>query len=135
MPKVRPINAAMSEDQHNSDSATHSAIETIVSGFKFQIASFIANLFVAGTLCYVGMNVVTWLIVGATMLTGSAFLAFMIAFIGYAIVFIGSMAVGSYVAKYIAQGTALDDMKAVKDVCVAKLVDVRAWFDARVANF
>lgn len=126
MPKVKPIRASIPQPEVYEDEETHSTIVEIISQSKRDIIAFVANLFVAGTTMYVGAMVTETLTIAAVMLTGSAFVAFMIAFIGFSLSIMASVAAGAFVAKYIANGTALEDMARCKKFLSAKFEMLRA---------
>lgn len=69
------------------------------------IVALAANLVLTGTLGYLGIALTSYLVVGASVLTGSAFLVFMVAFIGYAITLIASMMAGSKLQSAILDGS------------------------------
>ena len=68
------------------------------------VVALLAGIVAAGCVTYVGTSLVGYLVVGAAVLTGSAFLTFMIAFIGYAIAIIASVLVGGKVQDFVLSG-------------------------------
>lgn len=71
---------------------------------KRVIVSLVAAVVIAGCASYLGMSLVSYLVVGAALLTGSAFITFMVAFLGYALTIIASMVIGGKVQAFILSG-------------------------------
>ena len=93
------------EDIH----ASHDTVNDLLGGFKIPtgrrlIVSFIANLLLSGTTMYLGFSLTMYLAVGAALLTGSAFLVFMVSFIGYTLAILAGIVAGGKLQAYILTG-------------------------------
>lgn len=87
------------------------------------VVSLLAAVVVAGCASYMSAALVSYLVIGAALLTGSAFLTFMVAFIGYAITVTTSMIIAGKVQTFILSGDI--------DRCYQKVsVHVRGWMQS-----
>lgn len=102
---------AQGAQQHNEEvHASHSTIDDILSSFGLPsrqraIIAFVANLLVSGTSIYLGMQLTAYMALGAAVLTGSAFLTFMVLFIGYTISIFAGVILGGKVQAFILDGS------------------------------
>lgn len=88
---------------------------------KRVIVSFIAAILIAGTTLYLGMHLSMYLAVGAALLTGSSFIAFLCMFLGYALSILASVVVGGKVQSFILNG----DIDRTYEAAKSK---VTGWF-------
>lgn len=99
------------------------------------VISLISSLFVTGASIYVGIGVSTVLATAAMAFTASAFLTFMIFFIGYMLALIGGVLLGSKVQEYILTAKLDADVHRAKDWLDVKTKALGSWFDQRKAAF
>jgi hypothetical protein len=81
---------------------------------KRVLVSLVAGAFAAGVGVYFGSQVAMYLTFGAALLTGSAFLTFMVNFIATALVVFGSLMAGAWVQKGVLTGEWGFDTSALK---------------------
>lgn len=136
--KVVPEAAAQATAAPGADNGASEGIgEEYVSMFsKFMgfelpstkrvIVAFAANLLLAGGVTYLGLQLTSFLIVGAMALTGSAFLMFMVGFIGYAVSLIVGIMAGSKLQAVILDGSLERGFSAVRSNVINR---VSGWFN------
>lgn len=113
------------------------AFEQMISGFELPsgkriIVSMLAGIVLAGGLTYLGINLVVMATVGAAMLTGSAFISFMVMFIGYALTIIAAAVLGGKFQAYVLSAGIDRDAKRVWNWLGAKTDAVGGWFSKDV---
>ena len=96
-----PLKASVVEDAAftevpQSDATFGASFADIFAGFEIPsgkrvIVSLIAGLVVAACTAYVGISLVAYLTVGAMLLSGSAFLTFIVSFLGYVLTLLLSL--------------------------------------------
>lgn len=90
---------------------------------KRVLVSFVAAMLIGGCTLYLGMQLTAFLAVGAAMLTGSAFLAFLALFLGYALSILATVIVSGKVQSFILSG----DIDRTYEATKAK---VSGWFSS-----
>lgn len=126
IPATAKVKATVTEEQHTSDDeqleTTSSYFEQMQSMFEqFKIpsgrrmlVSVIMNFLTAGVTMYAGFSLTGMLLMGAALLTSSAFIGFMISFMGFALSLYAGIILGAKVGKYIALGQIDDDAKRAR---------------------
>lgn len=92
------------------------------------LCSVVAQFFVLGTGVYSAVQVGAVLAVGAAVLTGSAFLTFMVGFLTVALGLYTSLIAAARIGKYIALGEIDDDIKTAKAWVSGKWSSVKSHF-------
>lgn len=78
------------------------------------LVSVVMNFLTAGLTMYVGFSITGMLLLGAAALTTSAFIGFMVSFMGFALSLYAGIILGAKVGKYIALGQIDDDAKRAR---------------------
>ena len=99
------------------------------------MVAFVANLLVAGTTMYFGANLTVYLALGAAVLTGSAFLVFMISFIGYVLAILGGIMLGGRVQTFILDGSIDRSFAQARSYLSDKAASAQLWIAERKAAF
>lgn len=102
---------------------------------KRVLVSFIVGVLAGGVALYMGMQLTAMLAIGAVMLTGSAFIAFLALFMGYALSILATAVIGGKVQAFILSGDIDRTFIAAKSKVTGWLGSARekaANFTARV---
>lgn len=113
--------------------AAQAQLESEFRTTKIELIGLLAGLATSGALGYAGTQAITYLSVGAAVMTGSAFLAFMIWFVGFAMVAIGAIMAGARVQRLIVDGTIDHKITAARGWVSDKLSITTARFSMRGA--
>lgn len=105
-----------------------SFFQSMIAGFELPsgkrvLVSFVAAMIAGGCTLYLGMQLTAFLAVGAAMLTGSAFLAFLALFMGYALSILATVIISGKVQSFILNG----DIDRTYQATKAK---VTGWFSS-----
>lgn len=114
----------------------HAAAQQLEAEFgvaKVELIGLLCGLATSGALGYAGIQAITYLSVGAAVMTGSAFLSFMIWFIGFAVVAIGAILAGARVQRLIVDGTIDRKLSAARGWVSSKFADTKLTFNMRGA--
>lgn len=104
---------------------------------KRVLVSFVIGVLAGGVTLYTGMQLTAVLAIGAAMLTGSAFIAFLALFMGYALSILATVVVGGKVQSFILNGDIDRTYEAAKTKLTSWLDSARnkaSSFSARVAS-
>jgi len=122
--KATVIEDSAAPDSFSFTESLHGLFEQfeLPSG-KRVLISFIVGILAGGVTAYLGATLTMYLTVGAALLTGSAFIAFMVMFIGYALSILATAALAGKVQSFILSGDI--------DRCYQKVSSrVVGWFGA-----
>ena len=125
-PPVDPIDPETANDEFAS-------WQSFMSDFKLpsgrrMLCSVVVQFIVLGTGVYSGVQLGAVLAVGAMVLTGSAFLSFLLGFVTLALGVYTSLIAAARIGKYIALGEIDDDIKTAKAWVSGKWSSVKSHF-------
>ena len=121
---------ATSKSIPSAKSATAKAVDEQLESlptWKRNAIGLLANIVVVGAGLYVGMSIVTLLTNAAFVLTGSAFIAWMIYFVGYMFTWLAALGAGFLVQNMIIEGGAAKIVAAKFDSAKSR---ASGWFSA-----
>ena len=102
-PKVKPT--IVQDEPVTQAEAEQSIFEALnLPSDKRSVIAFVAGLIAGASTLYSGLSVVAYLAVGAAVLTGSAFLVFLISFVGYAVMLLASIIACGKLQSFILSG-------------------------------
>jgi hypothetical protein len=104
----------------------------LLSANKRRIIALVGNVLTIGAGLYVGMTVTVIMTNAAFVLTGSAFIAWMVYFIGYLLTWAGSVLGGFLVQNMLLEGGAAERVAAkTSEVCGNAMNSVRGLFSRK----
>ena len=118
----------------NTKTATAASVEEQFAGlpsWKKQVIALVGNAVTAGAVYYGGVSLTGMLVGAAVTFTSSAFIAFMIAFIGVFMSIIAALAAGFLVQNLILEG---GFAKKVSDRVDGAVSGARSWFGSKFAG-
>lgn len=125
-----------------ASSAEGFSFSDMLNGFELPstkrvLVSFIIGVLAGGVTLYMGMQLTAMLAMGAAMLTGSAFIAFLALFMGYALSILATAVIGGKVQSFILSGDIDRTFIAAKSKVTEWLGSARekaSTFSARVPS-
>ena len=133
------VKATVVPEQHTSpEEAGATFAATVESAFKMlginmpsgtrTMLSLLASIVVAGVVGYAGSVLLGYLMVGALMLTGSAFITLAVAVLAVALTMYAGWKASGYVAGYIMSGAIDNHYHATNEFVAGKFNAVKGWF-------
>jgi len=137
--KSTVVDAPIKDERATSEGFSFS---DMLSGFnlpsgKHILVSFVIGVLAGGVTLYVGMQLTAMLATGAAMLTGSAFIAFLASFMGYALAILATAIIGGKAQSFILNGDIDRTYEAAKATVTGWFGSARdkaSSFSARVSS-
>lgn len=114
--KTAVSDAVNSMVDETTDGFDYSSLDLIT--VKYPIVGAIVNLLVTGTSLYTTWQFTSYIVVAATMMTGSGFLAFLLGMIAGIISIVYSLRAGAIAGRWIATGQFETDFQSAKTTVV-----------------
>ena len=121
---AQPSSAAQREE--TSHGAYEQFLNEELGKSKRELMGMVAMLAVSGALGYATTHVVTWLMLATLLMTGSAFLSFMIWFMGMILGLMAAVTIGARVQRIIVDGSLDRTISQASSAAVAK---TSVWYN------
>lgn len=95
------------------------------------LSALVVGLTAGGAFAFFGLQVINVMALAAMAYTGVAFLAFMVGFVGTALLLIGTFVVTGKVQEYILSGGIDRTYESTKSLATEKIAVMRGWFKTR----